>query len=85
MATLIQSHEAKVKWSEILNRVEAGESFTITRHGQSIATVTPTVRPKLTLEEAITGIRRRWEEKHTANPDKRTTFSRRDLHEGHKY
>ncbi len=45
--------EAKNNFTHLLDRVEAGESITITRHGKPIAelkAMTP-IRPKLTLEE----------------------------------
>ena len=37
----IGSYEAKTKLPEILRRVEAGETFTITNRGKPIADVTP--------------------------------------------
>ncbi len=44
MAT-INLAEAKAQLSSILDRVEAGESFVITRHGRAVAQVTPAVKP----------------------------------------
>lgn len=41
MSTLIGSYEAKRKFSEVMRRVENGETFTITRNGKRIAEVTP--------------------------------------------
>ena len=38
----IGSYDAKTKLPEILRRVEAGESFTITNRGKPIADVVPT-------------------------------------------
>ena len=38
----IGSYDAKTKLPEILRRVEAGESFTITNRGKPIADITPT-------------------------------------------
>jgi prevent-host-death family protein len=35
-------YEARTRWSEIINRVERGERFTITRHGVPIADLVPT-------------------------------------------
>jgi len=45
--------EAKNKFTHLLERVEAGESITITRHGKPVAELRATAetRPKLTLEE----------------------------------
>ena len=41
MQEKIGSYEAKTKLPEILRRVEAGETFTITNRGKAIADVTP--------------------------------------------
>jgi prevent-host-death family protein len=38
----IGSYDAKTKLPEILRRVEAGESFTITNRGKPVADITPT-------------------------------------------
>ena len=45
--------EAKNNFTQLLDRVEAGESITITRHGKPIAELKAmtAIRPKLTLEE----------------------------------
>jgi prevent-host-death family protein len=40
MAT-VGSFEAKTKLSELLDRVEAGETVTITRHGKPVAKLVP--------------------------------------------
>jgi prevent-host-death family protein len=37
----VGSFEAKTKFAELLARVEAGESFTITRHGAPVARLVP--------------------------------------------
>ncbi|WP_062060530.1 type II toxin-antitoxin system Phd/YefM family antitoxin [Cellvibrio sp. OA-2007] len=37
----IGSYDAKTKLPEILRRVEAGESFTITNRGKAVADLTP--------------------------------------------
>jgi len=37
----IGSYDAKTKLPEILRRVEAGEAFTITKHGKPIADLIP--------------------------------------------
>ncbi|MBL67640.1 MAG: hypothetical protein CMO74_04175 [Verrucomicrobiales bacterium] len=52
MSTEIGIYEAKAKLSELLRRVEAGETFTITRNGQRVADVAPSreapkLQPKL--------------------------------------
>ena len=38
--------EAKAHLSEIIDRVEAGESVEITRRGKTAAVISPAVRPK---------------------------------------
>lgn len=53
----IGSYEAKTKLPEILRRVEAGESFTITNHGKPIADVIPSrASDRLKTEAAISTI-----------------------------
>lgn len=42
MSQEIGSYDAKTKLPEILRRVEAGESFTITNRGKPIADIIPT-------------------------------------------
>ena len=57
--TIIGAYEAKTRFSELLERVESGESLTITRHGSPIALLVP-VQHKSTREErkaAIAAIR----------------------------
>jgi prevent-host-death family protein len=44
------SAEAKARFSELLARVEAGETITIRRHGTVVARLVP-VKPKLNAEE----------------------------------
>ncbi len=51
------SADAKARFSELLARVEAGETITIRRHGKAVAKMVP-VKPELTLEEK----RKAWEE-----------------------
>ena len=41
--------EAKAHLSELLNTVEAGEEFVITRHGRAVARVSPAEKTKLPL------------------------------------
>ncbi|MFT5548094.1 MAG: prevent-host-death family protein [Candidatus Azotimanducaceae bacterium] len=55
----IGSYEAKTKLPEILRRVEAGETFTITNRGKPIADVVPSRSSnKLKTEAAIANILR---------------------------
>ena len=42
--TTIGAYEAKTKFSELLERAEKGERFTITRHGKVVAELVPVLR-----------------------------------------
>jgi prevent-host-death family protein len=48
--------QAKAHLSELLDRVEAGEEVTVTRHGRAVAHIQPVSRPKrpLRLDELAT-------------------------------
>lgn len=53
----IGSYDAKTKLPEILRRVEAGESFTITNRGKPVAELIPTrVGEERVVETAIANI-----------------------------
>ena len=43
--TIIAASEAKAKFSELLDRVQNGESFSITLHGEEAAKLVPVKRP----------------------------------------
>ena len=43
--TTIAASEAKAKFSELLDRVQNGESFSITLHGEETAKLVPARRP----------------------------------------
>lgn len=43
MSVTMGAFEAKTHLSELLNRVEAGESVTITKHGRPVAQLVPIV------------------------------------------
>jgi prevent-host-death family protein len=45
--TVIAASEAKAKFSELLDSVQSGESFSITLHGQEAAKLVPARRPNL--------------------------------------
>jgi prevent-host-death family protein len=47
MLTTIPASEAKAKFSELLDRVQSGESFSITLHGEEAAKLVPAKRPSL--------------------------------------
>ena len=51
----VGSYEAKTHFSELLERVEAGEELTITRHGTPVAHLVP-VRQKPTAQQRRTAI-----------------------------
>lgn len=54
----VGAYEAKSRLSALLDRVEAGESITITRHGVPVAVLSPpSARTTMTVREAIDGIR----------------------------
>jgi len=42
--TTVGAYEAKTKLAELLDRVEAGEHITITRHGKAVAQLVPARR-----------------------------------------
>lgn len=50
-------YQAKNKLSELLDRVEAGESIALTRHGKEIALLTPIHQPQLSATQAIARLR----------------------------
>ncbi len=43
--TTIAASEAKAKFSELIDRVRSGESFSITLHGEEAAKLVPAKRP----------------------------------------
>ena len=54
----IGAFEAKTKLSELLRRVEEGESFRVTRHGRPVAILSPVDgNSQLSPEEAVRRIR----------------------------
>ena len=53
----IGSFEAKTHLSQLLKRVNLGESFAITKHGRVIALLTPVAsKPHLAVRDVIAGI-----------------------------
>lgn len=64
-STEIGTAAAKARFSELLARVEAGETITIRRHGKQIARMVP-VKPVLTPDERLKGIEAflEWRKKH---------------------
>jgi prevent-host-death family protein len=55
LSNTVGSFEAKTHLSELLDRVEAGEEVTITRHGSPVAQLVP-VKGKSSREERRTAI-----------------------------
>ncbi|MEW6160370.1 MAG: type II toxin-antitoxin system prevent-host-death family antitoxin [Verrucomicrobiota bacterium] len=52
--TTIAASEAKAKFSELLDRVQGGECFSITLHGEEAAKLVPAKRPsREEVQEAI--------------------------------
>ena len=56
-ANVVGAYEAKTHLSELLEKVEAGEEFTITKHGSPVAKLVP-VRKKASVEERAAAIKR---------------------------
>jgi prevent-host-death family protein len=52
MPTTVGAYEAKTHLPSLLARVEAGEQFTITRHGRAIARLLP-AEPVSPIEEVL--------------------------------
>jgi prevent-host-death family protein len=53
----IQASEAKTHLPQILDEVERGETFIITRHGRAIARLVPEAqRRQAEIDQAITGL-----------------------------
>ena len=50
-------YDAKNKLSELLDRVEAGEVITVTRHGRRVALLTPVNQGRPSARQAITRLR----------------------------
>jgi prevent-host-death family protein len=53
----VGAYEAKTHLSELLEKVEAGEEITITKHGAPVAKLVP-VKKEVTPEERIAAIKR---------------------------
>jgi len=55
--TTVGAYEAKTRLAELLEKVEAGEEITITRHGTPVARLVP-AKKKTTPEERAAAIER---------------------------
>jgi prevent-host-death family protein len=78
----IQASDAKARLSELLDKVERGESVVITRHGRAVARLVPhdAARQK-DIDDAIAGIKAL--RKRTGKLPLKDLLS--SIHEGHKY
>jgi prevent-host-death family protein len=56
-SNVVGAYEAKTHLSELLEKVEAGEEITITKHGSPVAKLVP-VKRKSTVEERAAAIAR---------------------------
>jgi prevent-host-death family protein len=50
-------YDAKTRFTKLLDDVEQGEVITITRHGKPVAKLVPVEQPRMSVAEAIAGIR----------------------------
>jgi len=58
VTTIITASEAKAKFSELLDRAQGGESFSITLHGEEAARLVPAKGPsRADIREAIARIK----------------------------
>jgi prevent-host-death family protein len=78
----IAASDAKTRFSEILDKVEKGETVVITRHGRAVARLVPDKeRRQKDIEDALAGIRA------LSKRVKKMTVAEiiKAKHEGHKY
>ena len=55
----VGTYEAKAHLSQLLERVEKGEQFTITRHGVPVARLVPTDNPaKMSADDAVAELKK---------------------------
>lgn len=67
--TSVGAYHLKTHLAELLDRVERGERITITRHGQAVAQLIPSVgSAERTVDEAVAGILA-LRKGHTLGPD----------------
>lgn len=75
--TTIAASEAKAKFSELLDRVRKGESFSITLHGEEAAKLVPARRPSR--EEVRDVIARMKASRSILNPPGKKRLGIKDL------
>jgi prevent-host-death family protein len=56
-SNIIGAYDAKTRFSELLEQVETGKEFTITKHGSPVARLVP-ARKKLTIQQRQEAIQR---------------------------
>lgn len=77
MVTTIPASEAKAKFSELLERVQKGESFSITLHGEETAKLVPARRASLEeIQRTIADIKG---SRSTLNPAGKAKLKVKDL------
>jgi prevent-host-death family protein len=82
MPIVIAASEAKAKFSELLERVQSGESFSITLHGEEAARLVPSKR--LSLEDIQSVIAQMKVSRSVLNPPGEKRLKVKDLvNEGH--
>lgn len=77
MSTMIAASEAKAKFSELLDRVQNGETFSITLHGQEAAKLIPVKR--LSKEEVREVIAQLKAQRSVLNPPGMEKLKLKDL------
>lgn len=77
MPIVIAASEAKAKFSELLERVQSGESFSITLHGEEAARLLPSKR--LSLEEIQIVIKQMKGSRRVLNPPGEKRLKVKDL------
>ena len=50
-------YDAKTQLPKLLEEVERGETFVITRHGHPVARLVPMETPRMSMDEVIAGFR----------------------------
>lgn len=77
MTTVIRASEAKARFSELLDRVQGGESFSITLHGEERAKLIPAKRASLDEIQATIALMK--SARSTLNPPGKPRLRVKDL------
>jgi prevent-host-death family protein len=77
----IQSSEVKARFSELLDKVEQGETIIVTRHGKPVARIVPETRGREEVRAAIEGLRKLGKSSGKVTLEELLSWR----HEGHKY